>query len=290
MKTATKRRNIQKRPKHKQTKTYLKHYYPFLPLMASIGFLMIAVFNPLSTKSTDVLAYSSNITSNGLLESTNQVRRQSKDQLLTINLQLATAAQEKANDMITKNYWSHQTPDGSEPWTFITKSKYNYQKAGENLAYGFNNSSEVIQGWINSAEHRQNMLDKDFTEVGFGVASSPNFNNSGPANVVVAMYAKPANGTVAGTTDINLKSPLVLGSNKNITLVESLTQASWLVYIVGIIIGASITYLLLSHSLMFKKSLKRSERYFIKHPLVDSVIISSVAVGILLLKSVGAIL
>lgn len=290
MKTASKRGTIQKRPKHKQTKGYLKHYYPFLPLMASIGFLAVALLSPFSSAKSDVLAYNSNITANTLLASTNQTRQSNDSSSLIISPKLNAAAQAKANDMTTKNYWSHQTPDGNEPWTLITNTNYSYQKAGENLAYGFDDSADVVRGWINSAEHRHNMLDNDFTEVGFGVASSPDFNGSGAANVVVAMYAKPNTSKPAGAADISPNTPLVLGNSKKITLVESLTQASWLVYVIGALIGASATYLLLTHSLTLKKSYKKSERFFIKHPLLDSVIIAGAGIGVILLKSVGTIL
>jgi hypothetical protein len=98
--------------------------------------------------------------------------------------------------MIVRNYWSHNTPEGNSPWTFITKAGYQYLKAGENLAYGFLTSAGVVTGWMNSTAHRANVLDATFKDVGFGIASGPNYQG-GENTVVVAMYGQAAPSIVA---------------------------------------------------------------------------------------------
>jgi len=40
-------------------------------------------------------------------------------------VRLDSAAQAKANDMAARSYWSHNTPDGQTPWTFMTAAGYN---------------------------------------------------------------------------------------------------------------------------------------------------------------------
>jgi hypothetical protein len=92
--------------------------------------------------------------------------------------------------MIARNYWSHNTPDGTEPWWFFTQAGYSYTNAGENLAYGFSDSASTVDAWMNSAGHRANILGS-YTEVGFGVASGANYQG-GENTVVVAHYATPA--------------------------------------------------------------------------------------------------
>jgi hypothetical protein len=126
-----------------------------------------------------------------LLSATNAQRQQNGVANLKLNDKLTSAAQAKANDMIARNYWSHNTPDGQEPWVFFTNAGYNYQKAGENLAYGFATSGDTVTGWMNSPPHRENLLDSTFTEVGFGFANGNNFNSSGQETVVVAEYGEP---------------------------------------------------------------------------------------------------
>ena len=141
---------------------------------------------------SSVLAYATNISVNGLQESQNAMRSQNGSSQLALNSKLATAAQNKANDMAARNYWSHNTPEGNEPWVFISNAGYSYQQAGENLAYGFDSSSAVVQGWMDSPSHKANLLDPDYSEIGFGIANSANYQDRGPQTIVVAMYAMPA--------------------------------------------------------------------------------------------------
>lgn len=153
------------------------------------------------------LAYATNVSHNGLLSSTNSERSAQGRASLSINSSLNNAAQAKANDMTTRNYWSHNTPDGQEPWVFIQAAGYSYLKAGENLAYGFATSSETIQGWMNSPTHRDNMLDPEYTEVGFGFSNSSNYNSSGEETVVVAMYGKPQVASASQTAPVAPVAP-----------------------------------------------------------------------------------
>lgn len=175
---------------HKQGKHYLKVYWPYVPmlLLVLIG-LVVGNWNPRTNHG--VLAYATEMNVNSLLSNTNSERAANGQAALSLNSKLTNAAQAKANDMTARNYWSHNTPEGNPPWVFVDAEGYSYLKAGENLAYGFNTSSDTITGWMNSAGHRANMLDSGFTEVGFGFANSANYNSSGPETVVVAMYGKP---------------------------------------------------------------------------------------------------
>ncbi|MFA6254374.1 MAG: CAP domain-containing protein [Candidatus Paceibacterota bacterium] len=90
---------------------------------------------------------------------------------LQINPLLAQAAQLKAEDMANRSYFSHEGPNGEAPWTWFDKVGYKYVYAGENLALNFYESSEVNQAWMNSPKHRENILDKNFTDIGIGLAN-----------------------------------------------------------------------------------------------------------------------
>ncbi|MDB5164505.1 MAG: hypothetical protein JWL89_131, partial [Candidatus Saccharibacteria bacterium] len=141
---------------HKQSKPYLKAYWPYIPMLAiiGVGFIVNTVWSH-----SAVLGAQSDFSATSLLDSTNQQRISHKEANLQIDPQLSAAAQAKANDMVGRNYWAHTSPDGQTPWSFITAAGYNYQSAGENLAYGFDNASGVVSGWMNSTEHRDNILD-----------------------------------------------------------------------------------------------------------------------------------
>ncbi len=173
---------------HKPSKHYTKTYWPYLPMLLVVlcGFVLNLTWHP----GQAVLGYATSISPTGLLDETNTQRTQNSETALAMNSQLMQAAQAKANDMVAKNYWSHVSPDGTQPWQWITNAGYSYMSAGENLAYGFDTSSATVSGWMNSAEHRANILNSDFQDVGFGIANSPNFNGDGEETVVVAMYGQ----------------------------------------------------------------------------------------------------
>lgn len=170
----------------------LKSYWPYLPTLAIFG-LGIFLSSFLHHATHSVLGYATDMSIQSLFDDTNQQRSANGVAGLSLNNQLDQAAQAKANDMAARDYWSHNTPDGQTPWTFITAAGYSYQTAGENLAYGFATAADTLTGWMNSPGHRANILNTSFTEVGFGIIDIANYQNSGPETLVVAMYASPAN-------------------------------------------------------------------------------------------------
>ena len=173
------------RPKGISAKSFERVYWPYLPLVLVVGVLLLlsgqsgalqaAIRNPAG----GVLAYATSMSTSGLLSSTNAERVDDGAGSLKINSKLNSAAQAKANDMAERNYWSHNTPEGDPPWTFVTAKGYSYQKLGENLAAGFSSESATVAGWMASPAHRDNLLDPAFTEVGFGYANNDNYTSAG---------------------------------------------------------------------------------------------------------------
>lgn len=184
---------------HKRTKAYHKSYWPYLPMLAvvAIGFAINMVWAP---HSGGVLAYATNVSIDSLLDETNDERSAAGQGTLTINQQLMAAAQAKANDMVSRNYWSHITPDGKQPWWFVTNAGYEYQATGENLAYGFDSSDATVSGWMNSPSHKANLLNGVYQDVGFGVANSNDYQGFGPQTVIVALYGKVLSNTQAAVS------------------------------------------------------------------------------------------
>lgn len=125
----------------------------------------------------------------------NQYRTDAGLTSLTVSDSLTVSAQAKADDMATKAYFSHNTPEGATPWTFFDSVGYSYATAGENLALTNQSASSVADGWFNSPGHRANLLSSAFTEVGYGIAFVPTFsyNDVTYSNVylVAAHYALP---------------------------------------------------------------------------------------------------
>lgn len=144
---------------HRHSKHYLKTYSPYLPLLLLV--IIGLAINTFWTSRTNVLGAQTSLNATQLLAGTNEVRQKSNQDPVRLSPKLSAAAQAKANDMAAKGYWSHNTPSGEEPWIFIKNSGYEYFSAGENLAYGFSNAQDTITGWMNSREHKANMLSAD---------------------------------------------------------------------------------------------------------------------------------
>jgi hypothetical protein len=89
---------------------------------------------------------------------------------LAVNPLLTEAAQEKADDMAEKGYFAHTSPEGVSPWYWFGAVGYSFSQAGENLAVNFTDSDAVEAAWMNSPEHRANILNGAFTEVGIATA------------------------------------------------------------------------------------------------------------------------
>ncbi len=106
-----------------------------------------------------------------LISLTNKERVKNDISILTENELLTKAAQLKAEDMVKKGYFAHYSPDGVSPWFWIEEVGYDYQKAGENLAVNFESSKEVIDAWMNSPTHRENIVKEGYTEIGIATAS-----------------------------------------------------------------------------------------------------------------------
>ena len=137
-----------------------------------------------------VLGYASNITVTDLLKDTNEKRVAAGDKQLVLNDELSQAAVAKAKDMFAKQYWAHTAPDGVDPWSFILSSGYNYLFAGENLARDFGDSKGVVNAWMNSPSHRENLLNPRYQEVGFAAVNGK--YNGYETTLVVQMFgAKP---------------------------------------------------------------------------------------------------
>lgn len=146
----------------------LHHSYIFV-IILSILFLTVT-FSFFKTTHPQILGVSYSIVEDELLMLTNNERQKLGLTPLTLNPQLRQAANSKATHMFSKNYWAHFAPDGTSPWYFIRSSGYKYEYAGENLAKGFTNSKEVVKAWMESPTHRENMLSKNYTDIGFAVS------------------------------------------------------------------------------------------------------------------------
>lgn len=185
--------------KHKNHSFHLKRVALFGVLLTAFFVVRLDAGSlPRPLQSVHVLAYSTEMSQSNLLSGTNASRSANGLGPLTLNNQLSTSAQMKAQDMADKNYWAHVAPDGTQPWYFFERAGYAYIRAGENLAYGFNTSQGAVDGWMNSPSHRANILG-EYTEVGFGFVNAPDYQSSGQQTIVVAHYGSTGSSPTPST-------------------------------------------------------------------------------------------
>lgn len=323
---------------HKASRRYVKTYWPYLPmlLVVLVGFII----NMGLSAGPGVLGYATNISPTGLLQETNIQRSGGGLSALSLNNQLSQAAQQKANDMAARNYWSHASPEGTQPWQLISAAGYAYTAAGENLAYGFDSSSGTLAGWMNSAAHRANVLSSGYTDVGFGIANAANFQGDGEQTIVVAMYGSPKRAAApapvaqkpkparkseapalapktepptpapaaaapappapaAPTTIPQPKEPAPPPSTpsiqqltpKEVARVDILTpgNAEWAALAVTALIAICAVTFVYRHLRMWRCFLTRGEKFVIRHPVLDTVVVAVITAGIILTGTSGFI-
>lgn len=127
-----------------------------------------------------------------IVSESNQARAQLNRRQLASSAQLMSAAQMKAEDMAKGHYFAHTAPDGTVAWDYFKKVGYKYEIAGENLAITNESSESVIQGWLNSPTHRENLLSPDYTDMGIGMAAFGDYQGHRGTYVIVALYGKYA--------------------------------------------------------------------------------------------------
>lgn len=87
---------------------------------------------------------------------------------LTMTTELNQAAQIRAEEISTQYDIQHTRPDGSSCFTVLDEMNIKCNYAGENIAGGYTSPEAVVQGWMDSPDHRANILDPYFTKIGVG--------------------------------------------------------------------------------------------------------------------------
>lgn len=130
------------------------------------------------------------ITADVLVDLANDSRITYNAPPLTRNLLLDKAAELKGEDMSTRGYFAHESPDGVTPWHWFKEVGYVFLYAGENLAVNFTDANDVETAWLNSPKHRENLLNANFKEI--GMATIEGTYKNAPTIFVVQMFGTPA--------------------------------------------------------------------------------------------------
>lgn len=90
--------------------------------------------------------------------------------LMPVRLEMAhtNVAQDHAVDMVQNNYFDHRDPDGNGFRDRLLAQGVQFDFGGENIAFGALLGLEVVNMWMGSGLHRQNILNPRYTRMGIG--------------------------------------------------------------------------------------------------------------------------
>jgi len=115
----------------------------------------------------------------GLIARINQIRRGHGLRPLRSNSRLAAAADYHSRDMARKGYFEHDSANGTAFWRrierFYSSRGFRSWTVGENLLWATDTYGApfAVREWMNSPPHRENILSRDWREVGIGAVSVP---------------------------------------------------------------------------------------------------------------------
>jgi uncharacterized protein YkwD len=98
---------------------------------------------------------------------------------LHLSLRLTAAASAHSRQMVARGYFAHESAGGGAFWRriqhFYGSQGYHYWSVGENLLWSSPNvdAGGAVQMWMNSPEHRANILNGDWREIGLSALHVP---------------------------------------------------------------------------------------------------------------------
>lgn len=97
---------------------------------------------------------------------------------LTMNPNLRCAARKHTLDMVDRNYFSHNSPEGDGPSVRIDAAEYDWSTWGENIARGSSDAEGTMEQWMGSDGHCANIMNPSFTEIGVGYVAGGEFGHT----------------------------------------------------------------------------------------------------------------
>ena len=184
----------------------------FLLFFLILYLLSQSVIKSLVIIKPGILGYSSEITSQKVLDQTNNERKIAGLEPLQYSSVLSQSAQKKAEDMFKNDYWAHNSPQGKTPWTFFDTTGYKYSIAGENLAKDFYNTDALIKAWMDSPTHKANIIHQKYQEIGIAVVNGT--LGGIKTTLVIQHFGTPSSGQVTNNSKVeNISELNVINNN-----------------------------------------------------------------------------
>ncbi len=106
----------------------------------------------------------------------NQARSENNVQALQVDNELTRIARIKSEDMVENDYFSHHSPTYGSPFDMLDHFEVEYLHAGENIAAN-PSVEDAHSSLMDSTGHRRNILNENYTHIGIGIVSSPQYGN-----------------------------------------------------------------------------------------------------------------
>jgi hypothetical protein len=106
------------------------------------------------------------------------------------NSLLNRIAADRLRDMFAHQYFAHESPTGESVTDLAQRRGYQYKILAENIGLGLNSDEKMVQGWLQSPSHRENILRPECTEI--GVAVGQGWLKKRKAWVSVQVFGLPA--------------------------------------------------------------------------------------------------
>ncbi len=148
-------------------------------------FAAVVAHAPEAAGAPSVPATKTPITVASVLAEMNRVRAAAGIAPFREDFRLTMAADARMEDMVALAYWSHESPGGQSPFVFVPPRGYRHRTLGENLASGFETAELLVQSWLESKGHRENLLSPEFVDVGIAVIDGSTLKRAAGRSVVV---------------------------------------------------------------------------------------------------------
>ena len=99
----------------------------------------------------------------------------SAEETMALGKTVAELAKAHCEDMIARNFFSHNNPDGETPFDRMKKAGISYLAAGENIAAGQYSPEAVFKEWMASEGHRENIMKPDFQYIGISAVKGGSY-------------------------------------------------------------------------------------------------------------------
>ena len=163
-----------------------------ISLISCIISVMVFVYVLSQTSNIRSESFATSFTREQVITAINKERVKNALPPLIQNKKLSLSAQSKTDDMANpeQSYFSHISPSNKRWSDFIKETNYDYAIAGENLANGFESIVDMIDAWMNSPTHRENILNSEVVETGIGITLGK--LDDTPTIFVSQHFGKPA--------------------------------------------------------------------------------------------------